>query len=260
MSSLRVLILAFAGVCLAGTVFATPSSAAPRSPQQPAAAPKPPTNLVVDAHTDTDSFAVSWQETSTGVTGFDVRYFIVRKNDSIPDLVYQYAHVPANSTSINQVGVTEGWLTGDILKACYGVRALSGHGSHQQHSVWSKTECAVAILPAPYNVTATWVNDQTIKLTWQYNWYVEDGFIVHSPNEYGPEVLQGPTGRSQVFGGIPSDNIYVLIGVQAYIGHNPTDVLSGEGWFSPGKNSLICLERRTPGAIACPTLPPYGGT
>jgi fibronectin type 3 domain-containing protein len=129
----------------------------------------PPSNVSAVAHSD-GRIDVTWQETSTNESGFEVH----RSTTGSAGPFALLKATGANAVAHSDVGLQTG------AEYCYSVRAVRTVGNKIIYSAFANVVCATATPTAPSNATAMTVasSDAQINLAWQDNSSVEAGYEI----------------------------------------------------------------------------------
>ena len=131
----------------------------------------PPSNTSAVASSPT-RIDLSWQDTSSNESGFEVRRSSAGPQGTFAPL----ATTGANATRYADLGLTAS------RQYCYAVRAFRTSAGRTTYSDSSAVACATTLAPpapaAPSNVSATPLSDSRIDVVWQDNSTNETGFEV----------------------------------------------------------------------------------
>ena len=175
------------------------------NPADPDYTIKPPTNLNVTA-LDDQSVRLTWTDNCSFESGFRIE----RKEES--GSYIQIAEIGANVTSFDDAGLTYGKVY------YYQVRAYTS----QNNSVYSNEKTIQMITPAPSNLDATAINDQSVRLTWTDNCSFESGFRIERKEEGGSYAQIAVVGANMTTyddAGLTYDKLYYYR-VRAYTSQN----------------------------------------
>ncbi|MFA4907489.1 MAG: FISUMP domain-containing protein, partial [archaeon] len=127
-----------------------------------------PTKLSAQTVSDTQ-ILLSWQDNSKIEDGFRIE----RKEEG--GSYVQIAEVGANVTTYDDAGLTYG------TNYYYRVRAYTS----QNNSIYSNEKSITIVIPAPSDLDATALDDQSVHLTWTDNSAFETGFRIERKEEGG---------------------------------------------------------------------------
>jgi len=164
-----------------------------------------PSNLNVTT-IDDQSVRLTWMDNCTFESGFKIE----RKEEGGNYL--QITEVGANVTSFDDAGLTYGKVY------YYQVRAYTS----QNNSVYSNEKTIQMITPAPSNLDATAINDQSVRLTWTDNCSFESGFRIERKEEGGSYAQIAVVGANMTTyddAGLTYDKLYYYR-VRAYTSQN----------------------------------------
>jgi hypothetical protein len=121
---------------------------------------------------------LSWQDSSTSETGFEVHRSTTGANGTFTLL----ATVGANVTNYSDTGLSS------ATEYCYQVRAFKKTGRTRSYAPLSNTSCVTTLLAglaAPSNANALPLSSSDVAITWTDNSANEDGFLVERSTDNG---------------------------------------------------------------------------